>query len=471
MAFYTFLGFVRPAILILLIPIYLSVFSDKEWAIYSLILVVGSFSMILCTLRINAAMLTHYYDYFRDRTQLARFLSTSFTSSLVIGSLFVLLAYIFGESVFDSIFKSDEIHFFPYGFTIIIYAVLSEVNLTYITFLRNEKNLRRFALVVLTQILLVIVFQYLLIVSYRQGVQGALIGLLASNIITTLLIIILERKILTLRIDIDKLKKAVSFSVPLIPYLLIYWFMTKGERIVLEQFLDLALVGKYILLVTFTGVTILLIEATINGVRPFLFEYFSSNSDVHNKSIKLLTKLIVNIPLLALPVVILVGNNMEFLTTNSDFYEITPYVSLAAVIAYTLVYGKLFYQQLVFTKKSKLITQLSVISLIVFIAGLVYLIPMFAIWGVLYSVLLVNIVFAILFYLAGQKAFYVNYSFQSIIKNPLIVIICILVIEKIMISNGFSRSIYGMMQFLVITMLIIILNLDNLRDYKSIFIK
>lgn len=470
MLFYTALNFVRPAISILLIPIYLSVFTEEEWAIYSLMLVVLGFTLIIMCLRIGIAMLTHYYDHYHDRDELKRYLSTSFTSSLGVGILFLVIAYFTGEAIFQMVFESDKILFFPYGFTICLYAVISEANLCYFNYLKNEKNLRGYASVVLTQILLVILFQFLLIVIYRQGVQGALIGLLAANVFTFCHILYLERNIITFQIDKGMLKKSLRFSIPLIPYMLIYLFMTKGERILLEQFLDLALVGKYILLATFTGVTILLIEAVINGVRPFLFEIFSKKEDSREGTVPLLTKMIVNVPLLALPVIILIGNNLQLITSNQEYYLIAPYVVTGSLAAYSLVYSKMFYQQLVFKKKSVTATYLSIISLGVFLGALFYLIPRYEIWGVLYAVFIVNISLAVLFFIAGQKAIHVEYHFKDIILNPLICAVFILGLESLMMANGIERSSFAWIQFCLFTLLILALNYTSIKDYKAIFV-
>lgn len=471
MLFYTFLGFIRPALAVLLIPIYLSVFSDTEWAIYGLMLVVGNFSMIILTLRINAAMLTKYFDYFNDKNELHKYLQSLFSASIIIGIITLVISYFTGPSMFGIIFKSEEVLFFPYGFTILSYAVLSEINITYFTFLKNERNLRKYALVVLTQVLLVIILQFLYIVILRKGVQGAVFAMLLANVITFIMILVMERDIITFRPDWTMIRKSLSFSVPLIPYLMIYWFMTKGERIFIEQYMDLVLVGKYILLVTFTGVTILFIEATINGVRPFLFELFTRNTENEKQAIQLLTKLIVNTPLLALPLVIFVGCNIKLLTSNQEFYEIIPFVTFASVVAYTLVYGKLFYQHLVYRKKSIMVTILSLLSLVAFIAALIRLVPSLGINGVLWSVLIVNIILGILFYIAGQRAIHVDYSFRHIFLIPVICIGLIFLIEYLCITMGLSYGFYGLIQLLIVTGVVLLLNRGNITDYRKIFMK
>ena len=471
MLFYSVLGFVRPALAIILIPIYLNVFTESEWAIYSLMLVVGGFSMILMTLRLNTAMLTKYYDYFHDKQLLRKYLSTLFTSSIGITLVTLTVVYFTGERIFAWVFESEELLFFPYGFTIIVYAALGEVNQSYYTFLRNEKNLKRYALVILTQVLLVIVFQFLLIVILRKGVQGAIVGMLLSNIITFLLILFLERDILRYKPDWKMLRSSLKFSVPLIPYLLIYWFMTKGERIVLEQFLDLELVGKYILLVTITGVTVMLIEAVINGVRPFLFELFKQGGKDEDSTVQLLTGLIVNVPLFIIPLVIFLGNNLQLITSNEAYYVIAPYTGIGVLVAYSIVYAKLFYQQLVYTKKSSTVTALSFVSMAVFIIALIYLIPLLEIWGVLLAVAAANLMQGVLFYIFGQRHLKVSFSWRSIALNPILVTIAVIASEWYVAYSDTSRSLYGIIALFGMSLLIYRINKFKIGQYKAIFMR
>jgi len=66
MLVYSIIGFIRPAIYIFLLPLYLNVFTEVEYAIYDLMMITSSLLMVVATFRLNAAMLTQYYDYYND---------------------------------------------------------------------------------------------------------------------------------------------------------------------------------------------------------------------------------------------------------------------------------------------------------------------------------------------------------------------------------------------------------------------
>ena len=169
------------------------------------------------------------------------------------------------------------------------------------------------------------------------------------------------------------IKRSLKFSLALIPYLLIYWVLTKGGKFFLERYTDLSTVAVYALLVTVGSVIILLVEAVINGVRPFLFEIFARERETDsNAKIDLLTRMIINLPLFAIPVIVLLGNNIWILTSKIAYQEIAIYSSAIALTTYMLVYTKMFYQQLLFVKKSETVTLLSFFVVVFLVSGLYY---------------------------------------------------------------------------------------------------
>lgn len=472
MLVYSFVGFLRPAIYIFLLPIYLEFFSDTEYGLYDLMVITGGFMSVIVTFKLNSAMLTQYYDYYNDEQKKRRYLSSLFSVSLFIALLFAIFLYFFGEALFSLVFSSEEVAFFPYGFTVLLYAILSEVNICYYTYLKNEKKLGRYVFIVITQILLAIILQFIFIIPLAQGVQGALLGMLIANVITTLCILIIEKGIITLRPDRQMIMTSLKFSAALIPYLLIYWVLTKGGKIVLERYADLSVVAVFALLITISSVIIMVVEAVINGIRPFLFETFAGQEELGDKDrIDLFTKMIINIPLLAIPFIILIGNNMGLITSKASYLEVGSYISLASLVAYLLVYGKLFYQQLIFVKKSVVVTRLSFLVMLLLISCFYLLVPTYKIWGVLISTAIANLLMAILFYFAAQKRLPITYNHQAIFYLPLVFFMCLFGLEWLLVYKmDLSRPIFSLIQFFLLVTVIVTNNYKSIGAYKTIFI-
>ncbi len=471
MLVYGILGFLRPAVYVFLWPFYMSVFTVEENGLYYLMIAVAGVAMLVIGLRLSSAMLTYYYNYYQDQETLRDYLRSSFSTSIILSVLFLIVLYFIGPSLFDYVFQSDEIQFYPYGFTVCIYAALTEINMNYYIYLRNEKSLGKYAFVVVFQTVAVILFQILFICYYGMGVQGALLGMTLGWVLLTLVIIFMERDILTLRPNLELVKPALKFSIALLPYLIIYWLLIEGGKFFLESKGDLALVGVFANLMVLTRFIILGVEAIINGIRPFLFEQFSKGSKRNDAQVSLLTKMIINVPLLAIPFVILVGTNVHFFTSNEAFYAINQYITLASFVVFVFVYIKLFYQQLIFIKKSGLITLLSFAAVVALIGFFILWIPKYQINGVLYATLVGNAILALLFFVSAQKLAPVKYELRSILFVPLITFICIFSLEYFLLESGYSYANYGWIQFFIISILLLLLNFKNFKEYRLLFIK
>jgi O-antigen/teichoic acid export membrane protein len=475
MVVYGVLGFLRPAIYILLFPFYTGQFSTDEFGLYNLMLDVGAFAMIIVSFRISSAMLTYYYNYVHDRKLVKEYLSSAFSASIFLGIVMVMILYFLGPVLFPIIFKSEAVTFFPYGITVIIYAAMTEVGTVYMTYLKNEKDIVKYSLLILIQLITVVFFQVLLVKFYGMGVYGALLGMVIGWSIVLLSIFIIERGIFTLRINKSMVSTSLKFSFALIPYIAIYWLLLQGGRIFLERNApneddsSLGVVGVFAAMMVVSRLIILGIESVVNGVRPFLFDQFALGKNGDVQQISLLTKMIIIIPLITVPVVILVGTNILLFTTNMDYQTIAPYMTFASLVIFFFIYVKLFYQQLIFAKRSDLATILSFVALVFLIGGFIYWIPLYEIWGVLYATLMANVVLASLFYIAAQQVTFVQYDFKTIIFYPLIVFGLIFIIEWLMLRSGYSYSAFGIVQCIIVSILIIVMNKNNFKDYKLLF--
>ena len=470
---YSFINFLRPAIYIFLMPLYLHVLSEQEYGLNDLMLICGAFFMILVTLRINSAMLTVYYDYLDDENLKKKYLSNSFSFSIVVGCLIGLVFWFLGPSIFDSLFKSEVATFYPYGLIVLVYAIIGEINATYFIYLRNEKDLIGYLVVVGAQILTTIILQLIFVLILKWGVVGLLAANLVSNVIVFIMILLREKNILTLNFDSEMIRKSIRFSVALIPYLIIWWVLTKGGKFVLERNADLTTVAVFAILVTLSSIVLILAEAVINGLRPFLFEIFATQKKViGNAKVDLLTKMIVNIPLLVIPVIVLIGSNLQWLTAKVAYLEVGEYITLMVLIIFILVYAKLFYQQMVFVKRSDIVTLLSFLVMIALCSGFYYLVPTMKIWGVLYSTLIANALMSLLFFIAGQHYLRLGYNFNAILLYPILFFGTLYGLEYLcLVLLDWSRSQFGLMQFFVLTGLVIIMNWKSIHAYRSVFLK
>ena len=225
----------------------------------------------------------------------------------------------------------------------------------------------------------------------KLGVVGALWAKLFTNALLFLIVLWLNRQLIWRPWQKYYVIRALQFSIPLLPFLLINWLQIYGDRFILERYLDLKTVGVYSLLITIVGVLPMAIDAVINGIRPFLFDYLKEGIDQHIKSTKELFRLYFGFSLLMASGVILLGNNIHLFTSNKEYYQILPYLSIMTIAFFVRVYSTLLYILLLFQKKTKLISQLSIGLIFILLGGYFLLIPIWGIWGAIWSSLIGNI--------------------------------------------------------------------------------
>ncbi|NNE13999.1 MAG: hypothetical protein HKN51_03430 [Saprospiraceae bacterium] len=469
MAFYSVLGFLRPAIFIFLLPIYLSDLAVDEYGMYGLMMDFALLSTIFVSLKLNTSMLTNYYDFLGDQLKIKTFLSSTYTFSFLLGLSSIIILYIIGPWLFGNLYSSESLLFFPFGFIVVLFTAITEMNMTYIVYLKNRKDIIKYTVVLLTQVFSVVILQVIFIVFLERGLQGALEGILFGNILVTLVILLLEKGILNFNIDWKMIKSSLKFSVPLIPYLVIYWFLTRSGKTFLEHYASVETVSIFTLLITIAGLVIFGVEAVVNAIRPFLFEQFAKGENRDNDQVSLLTRLIINGPLLIVPCIILVGTNIHLIPGDPIYRIVDQYISFATFVLFVFVWARLFYQQLVFAKRSNWVTYMSFVVFIILILAFLYFIPRYQIWGVLFATVIANSIMAILFYIIAQKFLRVSYNWIDIIGIPALMFAILFSLEYLFKSNGWSLSVFGFVQFGILIFLILALNWKNIKIYKRLF--
>jgi len=442
------LNFVKPAIGIFLLPLYLNVLSDTEYGLYTLMVAVSGIVNIVGTFRINAAMTTFYWDYNHDEDLSKKYLQQLFSFSFLLSIICMLFFLVCGPLIFSGIFEDETITFFPYGIIVVATGVLNATNSVYYVYLKNRKEFNKLSLILFVQIMLAVLIQVVLILGFKKGVYGLLLGVMIPYLITLLYILAVEPKILKFRFNKEIIVPSLKYSIALIPFLLIYWLSSTGDRIILEKYLDLGLIGQYALLMTIAGVLFLVADSVMNAIRPFIYESFqdkeskqSKRSDEERNAYQeKLMKFYMSINIITTGGILLVGHNLSFITDKPAFLNAIPYFTLASTIIFLRSYLLVFNMQLNYTKSSKLISSISIISLAGLIAG---------------------IFTAIVFYIVAQFKKHIAYNLWDLWIIP---VICFGLFFMVNHFLTIDVRIKGLIQFLISILAFFIILRGNIKE-------
>ncbi len=459
------LNFIKPAIGIFLLPLYLNVLSGAEYGLYTLMVAVSGIVNIAGTLRINSSMSTFYWDYNHDERLTKKYLQQLFSFSILLSCMCITFFLLMGPLLFKGIFNDEDITFFPYGIIVVASGLLNAINSVYYIYLKNRKEFNKLSLILFVQIILAVIIQVVLILGFKKGVYGLLLGVMIPYLLTLIYIISIEPKILSLNLDKKMLIPSLKYSIALIPFLLIYWLSSTGDRIILEKYLSLDVIGQYALLMTIAGVMFLVADSVMNSIRPFLYESFQNTTGNRSAYQVKLMKFYMALNILTSGGILLVGHNLSFITDKEAFLNAIPYFTLATSIVFLRSYLLLFNMQLNYSKSSKLISSISIISLVVLLTLYHILSEQYGLEGVLIAGIVAGLFTSVTFFIFAQRKQRIEYNLVDLWLIPFICFVMFFVITHFFMIDVRLK---GLFQFIISILAFISILRGNFKEILAL---
>ena len=394
---FSIIGFLRPAINVFLIPLYLACITPEEYGLLSLVLIFSVIIGVFSGLKLNAAFQTFYFYYNDDEQTLWNYLSQIFTVNFILGLFWFAVFMAVGPYLFKISFASIEVLFFPYGAIAIANVLIGQATAVYYTYLKNGVRIKEFVLLSVLSTLAIVCLQALFILRFDWGIKGILLGTLLSTIGQFIYISLRHPRIYNLNIQWKTLKKSVIYSLPLIPFSFLFAFEKHLDKLIIERYLNLEQVGLYALLMTVVGLSVILLTAMDNAFRPYLFE--ALKRDDHNTRNEVHRYFIVYqiVGLLVLGGILLAGNHLHFITDNQKYQSISQYFPLAVAVAAPFLMVRFIAMLFLYYQKTGMLAIFTFVKFSIMFILMLLLIPEFGINGALISIGISNIINLILF--------------------------------------------------------------------------
>lgn len=363
--FYLIINLLNASISFVLIPLYISTFTVSDYGIFSLMTVFYALITVVITINIHSAFQTYYFDYQYNKQKLKEYFENIYSFALFFAIISTTCFIVLGPLIFDTIFTSDDIAFYPNGLIIIISGALAALNQIYFVLLRNQEDLKKYGNLILISIISNISFQVLFIVFLDWGVTGALFGYFLANFIIFVIVILKSKFALTFKIT--RIKNAINYSLWFLPFLLIQWFLAKGDRIIIENLIGLNEVGIYALLVNVSMIISIVATSILTSFRPTIFKEFKVLSGKLSKQLLQLFIYYASVILITSIGIYIIVQNIEKLNISSNYYQIKEYISLALILFLVRVLIRFFNEYLSYLKKSRDLAIFSIFNLLIFL--------------------------------------------------------------------------------------------------------
>lgn len=347
-----------------LISVYVSSFSPKDYGVYALLSSFIAFITIFSSANLKASLQTFFFDFTDAKKQFA-YLRSIFSVAVFITILILIVFLIVGSTVFANVFQDDLISFNKYGLIVFCIAAVASINYIYFEFLRNKQALKEYGLLMISQTFINLVLQIIFIRYFQLEVIGAFLGLLFSNL-AIFTYVILTRKLITFDVDKTVIKQSLKYSLYLMPFLFIQWFMSRADRFIIENYIGLSEVGVYALMMNLAMIISILATSLLNGFRPSLFSSFKQKRNAMNK-VLIHFMLYSGIISLVSGILFILAQNIDILPIDQRYYSIKPIIGLGLALFGIRVIVRFFNEYLVYKKKSKLLSLLTILGLLIYV--------------------------------------------------------------------------------------------------------
>lgn len=239
--FYGGINVATKAVSLALIPIYTRFFVPSEYGIIELLMTASALLSRVFSVGVDSALLRFYHDCSaQDRRNLA---STILTYLAIVGIPVAIVLSFFSNRLSRLLFNSD------------VHSSLVTLMLVAIPFIMIgwiPQDLTRLKFEKLKYNFLIVggnvfyaVAALILIVVLHKGLWGVMFSHFLRAILFVLFGIVLIRQDFSLRIDLSKLKRVLTFGAPLLPATIALWVSNSSDRFFLAKLASLHSVGVY----------------------------------------------------------------------------------------------------------------------------------------------------------------------------------------------------------------------------------
>ena len=218
----------------LIVPLYTFYISTEDMGVYDLLLSTVNLLCPLITMQIADAAYSWIIRGTKDAQSCIRASMQLLLMNTVVAVVTTCIVHFF----------TPIPYFWQFLLLMISYNALSVVQ----KLLRGLKNQRLFALSGIAYTAIFLILNVIQICVLRQGVGSLLTSAFIANVLTILLVYILEKRIRVSFLgkpDIPVIKGMLRFAVPLIPNQLSWWVINSSDRYIIRLFLGLSANGVF----------------------------------------------------------------------------------------------------------------------------------------------------------------------------------------------------------------------------------
>lgn len=444
-AIYGIGGFLNRFIGILLLPLFTSYLTPKDYGIISVLNVLILFVTQLFSLGLNVSTGICYFDK-TNREKKDQTIVNAFIVLIISSLAVILLGFIFINKINYLLFSNND-----YQYLVVLTLISSIFTILVVPFmLRLQFEERQVAFIVITVIstLMSIGSRVILVVFLKRSAQGMVEGTLISKVLTLLLFALLALKGVKFRFNYRLIKDLILLGLPMMPSFMFLYILNQGNIYFLKYFTSLEMVGIYSIGKNIGNVMLLIVTAFSTAWMPFFLSFINKRDEAKKIFSKVLTYFIFGTGLLSLLFYVF-AKPLVILLTQPEFFNAYKIIGLIATANCLIGVFSIFLPPVYFAKKVKYVTLIQLISVIFYIGAGIILIRSYDIVGAGIAYIFGYLIMAISLYLWNKRNrnIYLNikYEWKRILPFVLSYVFCAIIIlwdKEIMMAIEIIVSIF-----------------------------
>lgn len=422
---------------LLLIPIYVRVFSTEEYGIIDIIQTIIYIVLIFGLLQLETSIQRYYYEI--DHKERRQMISSVYILVVLLSIISSIILSVFSSTLSQILFKtsifSNEI-----SIATIIIPLMNASILNFII-LRYEKQSVVFSIVTIVQVICTASLTILFAVQLKWGIKSVFWGQIFGFLIVLIIQSLYVRKQLVWSFNIALIKKALKFSLPQFPARIGSESNNRMNRFIILSHLSTSTLGIYAVALKFASAIELINVAFVMSWIPYMYE--SVTKEDYKKKFRLIYQGVLAVGFFAIIFLSLFSTEIVALFTVPEYHD-AKYLMPGLF----LFNGLYLFKSVVeigpaLAKKTIYITYtyvfIAVINIVLLFIGVKY----WGVKGVVYALMLTNFCLVLLSWFFTEKLHPIGYNIISFIVS---FFICAFIIILLMNFNFslFDRVIFAL---------------------------
>lgn len=266
---YTALGFLNPISRLFIFPVFVNLLQQDDYGVIALTTTFVAFLSVVLPFGFDAAFVRLYYEY--KGNDLKRFYHSVVVYVTAIAVVLVAVLELMGPWLFGLLLKTDQVPFALYGRLAYATALGLLFTTLHQSYLRNQLQAERFAVVALAQFVLSTGLELVSVLYFKQGAFGVLLARCIGVCLVSA-VVVLPLWWQSLRsFSWQFLQPVYRYGAPMFVYNLMAFVYLQYDRVQVENYLSLKAVAIYSVAFTLAHATELFLVALNSAFMPNVY--------------------------------------------------------------------------------------------------------------------------------------------------------------------------------------------------------